>query len=69
MKLGYARYCVDCDEVFSFEDSRDDTCPKCGSCSVFNLYNILNGDGRQKTYLQTLLDRRHYEQVYHSKAK
>lgn len=58
MKLGYARYCMDCDEVFSYEESRDDTCPKCGSVAVFNLYNILNGDGERRTYLDLMFERR-----------
>ena len=58
MKLGYARYCVDCEEVFSYKESRDDTCPRCRSVSVFNLYNILNGDGNTKTFIDLLMDRR-----------
>jgi Zn finger protein HypA/HybF involved in hydrogenase expression len=63
MKLSYARFCVDCEEVFDYRESRTDVCPKCGSCSIFNLYNILNGNGEQ-TYLQIMLERRKYEQ-YH----
>ncbi len=31
MKIQQAKLCVTCEEVFSYEDSRDGSCPVCGS--------------------------------------
>ncbi len=31
MKIGEAKLCVNCEEVFSYNDSRDGSCPVCGS--------------------------------------
>lgn len=57
MKLGYARYCMDCEEVFNLNDAHKGVCPMCGSPSIFNLYNVLNRRGN-RSYLDILIEER-----------
>lgn len=43
MKIEEVKLCVNCEEVFSYRDSRDGSCPVCGSLVTIFVNQALAG--------------------------